>query len=201
MSRVEIQKFLVELPYGIKYVEGFDYSEGEVQFPSILKHKEACGTPLSHSIHIVQNQEQLYSISSLENFLVYPFISHSGTVFKCYCCGETFLLRPSNSLVLSDSNIASFDSQKPIPENLSTKGNVIVQPPNNEEIQALSRSLSQIFGVGLFGFDLIRSEQDGKLFLVDVNYFPDYRNIPDFQKVFSTFLKTKIETHLQTFQQ
>lgn len=46
------------------------------------------------------------------------------------------------------------------------------QPPNDDVIRELSRSLRQALGVSLFGIDVIINNQTGQHAVIDVNAFP-----------------------------
>lgn len=46
------------------------------------------------------------------------------------------------------------------------------QPPNDDVIRKLSRSLRQALGVSLFGIDVIINNQTGQHAVIDINAFP-----------------------------
>lgn len=48
----------------------------------------------------------------------------------------------------------------------------VSQPPNDDVIRELSRSLRQALGVSLFGIDVIINNQTGQHAVIDVNAFP-----------------------------
>jgi glutathione synthase/RimK-type ligase-like ATP-grasp enzyme len=45
------------------------------------------------------------------------------------------------------------------------------------EVERLARRCGEAFGLRLYGLDL--AEDDSGLYVVDVNYFPGYRGVPD----------------------
>jgi glutathione synthase/RimK-type ligase-like ATP-grasp enzyme len=45
------------------------------------------------------------------------------------------------------------------------------------EVERIARHCGEAFGLGLYGLDL--AEDDSGLYVVDVNYFPGYRGVPD----------------------
>lgn len=49
--------------------------------------------------------------------------------------------------------------------------------PLAPEHEAIARRCARAFGLSLYGLDLV--EQDGEASVVDVNYFPGYRGVPD----------------------
>lgn len=62
-------------------------------------------------------------------------------------------------------------------------GTVAELAPDHEEI---ARCCAETFGLSLFGVDLV--EKDGRAFVVDVNYFPGYRGVPDAARRLSSFI-------------
>jgi ribosomal protein S6--L-glutamate ligase len=55
--------------------------------------------------------------------------------------------------------------------------------PEHEEI---ARRCAKTFGLNLFGVDLV--EEDGRAFVVDVNYFPGYRGVPGAAQLLCSFI-------------
>lgn len=49
--------------------------------------------------------------------------------------------------------------------------------PLSPEVQEVARRVSRAFGLTLFGLDI--AEDEGALSVIDVNYFPGYRGVPD----------------------
>lgn len=50
----------------------------------------------------------------------------------------------------------------------------VSQPPNDDVIRKLSRSLRQALGVSLFGIDVIINNQTGQHAVIDINAFPGW---------------------------
>lgn len=206
IDRMILQNFLKnhQLPSCVEYVEGVEALPGcspDFNYPYILKPVHACGTSDSHSIHIVHNKEQFEAtIKSTETrFIAFPFIPHNGVVFKVYSLADTIVTRTNGSLVLHNSEASEFDSQKPLPSQLindtfeSNKADKIA--PTLNELKEISDSLQKATGVQLLGFDLLRRESDGKLCLVDLNYFPCFRGVEDVAGKIASFIKKKAQNH------
>ena len=69
-----------------------------------------------------------------------------------------------------------FDSQHPYPHLLTSP----VAPASDEEEAQLKRfaeELRRALGLSLFGFDVIREEGTGVYYVVDVNYFPSFKEL------------------------
>ena len=60
-----------------------------------------------------------------------------------------------------------------------------------EEVQPVVQALKQAFGIELFGFDILVSADDDALLVVDVNYFPSYKEVPNFAALLAKFLTDK----------
>jgi len=161
----------------------------------LIKSQAACGPPESHIIQSIYSPEQMPKLISPA--LAFPFIPHHGIVFKCYALGKHIVYRPGKSLVLHTQESSTFDSQKPLPKEIA--GNDLVPSesekysPSFDEVQEIANALEEMTGVSLIGFDVIRRESDGKLCLIDFNYFPCFRGIDDVAGKFACFIKEKVE--------
>jgi len=47
------------------------------------------------------------------------------------------------------------------------------------DVLPIAQSLRQIFNLDLFGFDLLICESTGEMLVVDVNYFPSYKEMKE----------------------
>jgi hypothetical protein len=122
--------------------------------------------------------------------MAFPFVPHSGTVFKVYALGRHTISRAAASLVIKNSDAVAFDSQKPLPETLAnTEFTPVPIQPTQEELDTIAAALRTATGVELIGFDLLKREADGKLVLVDFNYFPCFRGIDDIPGKFAAFIR------------
>ena len=52
-------------------------------------------------------------------------------------------------------------------------------------IEAISKVLTGLLGVALYGFDLVVDPLSGRLAIVDINYFPSYRGCLSASEFFS----------------
>lgn len=68
-----------------------------------------------------------------------------------------------------------FGVQKPFSEtSFSVPGRPV---PISDEVRKLSQRVGQVCGLGLYGLDIIESDRGP--FVVDVNYFPGYKGVPN----------------------
>ena len=193
----------LDIPDIFCYIDGyhvdddFNVEKHGLKFPLILKAVVACGTKESHSMIIVNNEEQLKSRPRDVRFMAFPFVHHYGTVFKCYALNEDVYFRASSSLKINTSDSVVFDSQKKLPDEISNSdfdpNSVTLSAiyPKHEEIKEVANFLIRATRVHLIGFDIIRREGDNKLCLVDVNYFPCFRGIDDIPGKICSFIKSR----------
>jgi inositol-1,3,4-trisphosphate 5/6-kinase/inositol-tetrakisphosphate 1-kinase len=59
-----------------------------------------------------------------------------------------------------------------------------------DEIKPVAYALQQAFCLGLFGFDVIITQEKGwpKIFVIDVNYFPSYKEVENFPLLLTQYL-------------
>lgn len=72
-----------------------------------------------------------------------------------------------------------------------------------EEIEPVTNALRSAFGLDLFGFDvLVKEGRNGKeILVVDVNYFPGYKEVPNFPSLLAQYLTTKaVESRWRNFE-
>ena len=66
--------------------------------------------------------------------------------------------------------------------------------PPLEFVMELAQGLREALGLRLFNFDLIRDSRDGNnYFVIDINYFPGYAKMPDYESVLVDFFCDLVE--------
>ena len=66
--------------------------------------------------------------------------------------------------------------------------------PPLEFVMELAKGLRVAMGLRLFNFDLIRDSRDGnRYFVIDINYFPGFAKMPDYESVFVDFFCDVVE--------
>ncbi|XP_036927202.1 inositol-tetrakisphosphate 1-kinase isoform X1 [Acanthopagrus latus] len=175
-------------------------------FPFICKTRVAHGTN-SHEMAIIFSEEDLNDVKP--PCVIQSFINHNAVLYKVFVVGDSYTVveRPSlknfpagpagwSSVTSSDiwlhclhpkyrkaiffnsHNVSKPESSS----DLTTRENVegVSQPPNDDVIRELSRSLRQALGVSLFGIDVIINNQTGQHAVIDINAFPGYEGVPEF---------------------
>ena len=81
----------------------------------------------------------------------------------------------------------------------------------NEELEPVTNALRDAFGLKLFGFDVIvkhdhnnsvlgGGSEGREILVVDVNYFPGYKEVPNFPSLLAQYLTQKaVESRIQNF--
>jgi hypothetical protein len=68
-----------------------------------------------------------------------------------------------------------------------------------QKIREIVATIRDLTSLSLFGFDVIICATTGRYALIDINYFPGYRGIDNFPKLFVEFLKKKYVCFLPAF--
>ncbi|KAI7864763.1 inositol-tetrakisphosphate 1-kinase [Spinellus fusiger] len=192
-------------------LNSFDaWSEEEIHFPVICKRSVACSSTASHQMVIIPSKEDMYLVHGYgkeEPVILQEFISHDGTLIKVYVLQDKIYAktRPSFKNELTDSALY-FDSQT-MPKSFA----VAIDPTNDlskvlrvngtntpqlqeqpfldyDRLKKMADDLRIELGLTFFGFDVLIESATLKPYIVDVNYFPSFSNVPNFQSIFLSIL-------------
>lgn len=154
-----------------------------LRFPLLAKTDLACGTPESHHMIAAQSLDQLeawLAARSAHRLVVQEFVAHGAVVYKCFAIGEHIgvVARPSIDAPAANRAVA-FDSQIAPPAGTGDADR------SSEQLDAAKRvagevraALAALCGFSVFGFDLLSIEGSGGRFaIVDVNYFPGFKEM------------------------
>ncbi|OMO80670.1 Inositol-tetrakisphosphate 1-kinase [Corchorus capsularis] len=164
--------------------------DAKLSLPSIVKPQVACGVAESHSMAIVFRVEDFKGLSVPVPAIIQEYVDHSSTLFKFYVLGEEVFHAVKKSIPNADILMKSsertdlrpllFDSLKSLPtatgnqhsgcENLSLDLGLV-----KEAAEWLRRML----GLNIFGFDVVIQEGSSDHVIVDVNYLPSFKEVPD----------------------
>jgi len=65
-------------------------------------------------------------------------------------------------------------------------------PVTVNEVKPIVDVLKEAFGLQLFGFDILMGSNNGECFVVDVNYFPSYKEVPNFPSLLARYLTQRV---------
>jgi len=181
-------------------------SDAGLSPPLIVKPLVAAGTKQSHHMTIaVKDSAILNGIPS--NSLIQEYVNHNQKLFKVYVMGKKVHVYeraslpnlPSDVAEISTVDLVKFDSQHPYPQLkdfgiLSCNDSPVTRsiPVTPDEVMPLVDSLKKAFGLELFGFDILISSEHNAWLVVDVNYFPSYKEVPDFPRQLANYLTQRV---------
>lgn len=190
-------------PYFLK-VDNFEDLELEqrlhrakLSLPSIVKPQVACGVADAHSMAIVFKAADFTGLSVPLPAIVQEYVDHSSTLFKFYVLGEKVFYAVKNSTpnahVLKNSSEKNgfkpllFDSLKSLPTDGNKKPSGIGDYHKLKEQQDLdiglvtdaANYLRRVLDLTIFGFDVVIQEGTRDHVIVDVNYLPSFKEVPN----------------------
>uniref|UniRef100_A0A673YA18 Inositol-tetrakisphosphate 1-kinase n=1 Tax=Salmo trutta TaxID=8032 RepID=A0A673YA18_SALTR len=172
-------------------------------FPFICKTRVAHGTN-SHEMAIIFSEEDLKDVKP--PCVIQSFINHNAVLYKVFVVGESYTLveRPSlknfpagpadrKAIFFNSHNVSKPESSSDLTSRDNVEG--VSQPPSDDVIRELSRSLRQALGVSLFGIDVIINNLTGQHAVIDINAFPGYEGVPEFFNNLLTHITSVLQAH------
>ncbi|KAK7387386.1 hypothetical protein VNO78_28152 [Psophocarpus tetragonolobus] len=205
LDRLEIQQVLhglVELNSEDKYLirgahflkvdnfNAFDFTTGlaeaRLSLPCIVKPKVACGISDAHKMAIIFRVGDFKNLSVPLPAVVQEYVDHSSTLYKFYVLGEKIFYAVKKSIPNADILMKSatgdelkpllFDSLKSMPTADSITSNEFVDLKlATDAANWLRRKLH----LTIFGFDVVIQDGTHDHVIVDVNYLPSFKEVPD----------------------
>ena len=195
-------------------------TQAGLNFPIIVKPLTAAGTKASHSMAVVMNRSGLVQISDRVPCLLQEYVDHDAMLYKVYVLGDFVSVHKRRSLpnlngLSSTTDVVQFDSQRPYPRigdfGLSKNPSVEAVDVTNhsandahtkvdplkthnissEAVRPIAQNLKEAFGLEIFGFDVLITSDKTNMLVVDVNYFPSYKEVPNFPSLLAKYLTTK----------
>lgn len=185
--------------------------ETKLSVPLIVKPLIAAGTKQSHCMLIALQESALSKLPPKS--IMQEFVNHNATLFKVYVLGDFVNVYRRNSLPnlptdLSKATVdlVEFDSQRPYPKlkdfglcdedkNDICHASCLEPIVTAEEVKPIVNTLKRAFGLELFGFDVLMGSENGECFVVDVNYFPSYKEVPNFPSLLARYLTQRAVAH------
>uniref|UniRef100_A0A5S6QV14 Inositol-tetrakisphosphate 1-kinase n=1 Tax=Trichuris muris TaxID=70415 RepID=A0A5S6QV14_TRIMR len=174
----------------------------QISFPFVCKPLAAHGTENAHRMQLVFGPHGLPDIET--PCVVQQFIRHGGILFKMFAIGDDTFVSPRPSLRdFGQGNYPTiaFESHK-----ISKVGSVShlttqkvdfssVCPPVlcGDLPRIFVREFRKLTGLSLFGMDLIVDQESSQIYVIDVNTFPSYDSLPDFNDVLYRFLMVSLK--------
>lgn len=162
-----------------------------LSLPCIVKPNVACGVSDAHKMAIVFRIEDFKRINVPLPAVIQEYVDHSSTLYKFYVLGEKVFYAVKKSIPNADILMKSssgddlkpleFDSLKSLP---TAKSTVIDSGASNESIDLklvtdAANWLRKRLSLTIFGFDVVIQEGTHDHVIVDVNYLPSFKEVPD----------------------
>ncbi|KFK37221.1 hypothetical protein AALP_AA4G229400 [Arabis alpina] len=162
-------------------------SKAGLSLPCIVKPQVACGVADAHSMAIVFRVEDFKDLNTPVPAIIQEYVDHSSRIFKFYVLGEKIFHAVKKSIPSSPSLRKSaeenslrpilFDSLKSLPIGSSTQNPV--DEINLELVTKAANWLRKKLDLTIFGFDVVIQEGTGDHVIVDLNYLPSFKEVPD----------------------
>ncbi|KAF1318354.1 Inositol-tetrakisphosphate 1-kinase-like, partial [Globisporangium splendens] len=133
------------------------------------------------------------------------FINHSGRLFKGYVLGDLINVAERRSLpnIQAGATHVHFNTQKQYPtaedfhpdvtDSLTATAGVTYRDQSEifAAVRAIGERIREELNLSLFGFDVIVSDATQELYVIDVNYFPSYKELDGFSTVLRKHIKQR----------
>ncbi|XP_015879508.1 inositol 1,3,4-trisphosphate 5/6-kinase 4 isoform X2 [Ziziphus jujuba] len=163
-------------------------SKAKLSLPSIVKPQVACGVPDAHSMAIVFKVEDFKDLSVPLPAVIQEYVNHSSILYKFYVLGEKVFYAVKNSTPNTDTLMKLcgsnelrplvFDSLKSLPT-ANEKEHRVNERIDHDRVRDAAEWLMRNLGLTIFGFDVVIEERSGEHVIVDVNYLPSFKEVPD----------------------
>ncbi|KAI5554913.1 hypothetical protein POPTR_019G047200v4 [Populus trichocarpa] len=175
-------------------------------FPLIAKPLMADGSETSHKMYLVFDKEGLDKLES-RRIIMQEFVNHGGIIFKVYVVGDFVKCVKRKSLPdIKEDKLVTLKGLLPFSQisNLEEKTDCgdgggggefdRVEMPPVDFVEEVAKAMKEETGISLLNFDVIRDARDANRYLIiDINYFPGYEKIPNYESVLTDFLLNSME--------
>ncbi|KAK9151846.1 hypothetical protein Syun_010155 [Stephania yunnanensis] len=168
-------------------------SEAKLSLPCIVKPQVACGVADAHSMGIVFQAEDFKDLQVPLPAVAQEYVDHSSLLFKFYVLGDRTFHAVKKSTPNADFFLSScmedglkpiiFDSLKSLPTAKDQQlGGQVESKVDNLDLELVTEAanwLRQLLDLTIFGFDVVIQEGSRDHVIVDVNYLPSFKEVPD----------------------
>ncbi|KAI8876115.1 hypothetical protein K501DRAFT_56879 [Backusella circina FSU 941] len=187
----------------------------DIQFPALCKRRTACSSKEAHEMVLVPNSIGMMKLNHYfkdDPVILQEFVQHDGVIVKVYVADGhiTASTRPSFKNLSPTGDIVHFDSQA-LPKTFDTAAPLeegleevfLRMDPNGVHIhkeaildlnilKRMTDSLQERLGLTFFGFDVLIESGTQRYYIVDVNYFPGFKNVDGFHSIFIDILEKRL---------
>ncbi|XP_073122206.1 inositol 1,3,4-trisphosphate 5/6-kinase 4 isoform X3 [Henckelia pumila] len=163
-------------------------AEAKLSLPNIVKPQVACGVADAHSMAIVFKVNHYKDLTVPLPAVVQEYVDHSSLLYKFYALGGKVFYAVKKSIpnavtlmnLFAENGLKPlhFDSLKSLPtakEQINSDNHRI----DFELVTSAADWLRRTLDLTIFGFDVVVQDGTGDHVIVDVNYLPSFKEIPD----------------------
>lgn len=156
----------------------------DLSFPLICKPNAAFGSKTTHSMCIVKSYDDLINSGIQFPVLLQCFHEHDEIIFKVYVINNKVKVCIKNSISIANNekSIINFDTADLKKGKCKYENDVVTslieELSLRVNLEELSKCISHTFGLTLFGYDMIKIQDNYAI--IDVNYFPGFNGYPEF---------------------
>ncbi|CAM6105367.1 unnamed protein product [Calypogeia fissa] len=181
-----------------------------IGLPAIVKPRIACGASEAHTMAVVFEREGFNGLRVPLPAVIQEYVDHGAFQYKMYIVGDKLLCACRKStpngeaLAVAHNNASSiiFDSLKSLPvaastgEGTTTHSGGGLEGLNLQAVKTTSDWLRNKLGLTIIGFDLVVQAGTSDYVIVDVNYFPSFKDVPDAEAI-PAFWDALVSAHRQ----
>ncbi|XP_057425203.1 inositol-tetrakisphosphate 1-kinase 4 isoform X1 [Lotus japonicus] len=180
----------------------YEVAKAGMKLPLVAKPLVVDGSAKSHELFLAYDE---FSLSEVEPPLVLQeFVNHGGLLFKIYIVGEAIKVVRRFSLPnISKRELSKVAGLFRFPRVSCAAASAddadldpsIAEHPPRPLLEKLARELRHRLGLRLFNIDMIREYGTRDVFyVIDINYFPGYGKMPEYEHVFTDFLLSLMQS-------
>ncbi|KAL1215829.1 Inositol-tetrakisphosphate 1-kinase 2 [Cardamine amara subsp. amara] len=176
--------------------------EAGLKFPLVAKPLWIDGTAKSHQLFLAYDRRSLAELDP--PLVLQEFVNHGGVLFKVFVVGDVIKVMRRFSLPnVSNCEKAKVDGVFQFPRVSSAAASAdnadldpcVAELPPKPFLEALVKELRSLLGLRLFNIDMIREHGSKNTFyVIDINYFPGYGKMPEYEQVFVDFFQNLAQT-------
>jgi hypothetical protein len=173
-----------------KFIEYEDGIITNLNFPLICKPINAFGTHDAHKMAIIKNQKSLHKLKIVGGSILQEFHNHDGIIYKVYVVGDHYdvickesvkNINPEDDFEVTYFNNTNFKTDSP-------DFSKLIDITKKIDFKLLNTYMRSLFAVDLFGYDVLKLSGCDKYAIIDVNYFPGYAGMANFNSNFASYI-------------
>ncbi|KAL3699829.1 hypothetical protein R1sor_017851 [Riccia sorocarpa] len=173
--------------------------------PAIVKPRIACGASEAHSMAIIFSESGFRGLRVPLPAVIQEYVDHGAHQYKMYAVGSKLLCSRRKSTPNASKLVARmdgapallFDSLKSLPVEADSEiPEEKLQTLDFEVVQKAADWLRSKLGLTIIGFDIVVQSGSNDYIIVDVNYFPTFKDVPN-EEALPAFWQALVTAHSQ----